>query len=57
MGASHKDFHVPLARIHDSAELLSTMGADIKILIFKDVLHTIRKEEIDWVNQNILTNL
>ncbi|MEX2511432.1 MAG: dienelactone hydrolase family protein [Cyclobacteriaceae bacterium] len=55
IGASHQDFHVPLARINDSADLMANMGADIKTLIFKDTLHTIRKKEIDWVNQNILT--
>jgi phospholipase/carboxylesterase len=54
IGSSKRDFHVPLERIKLSAELLGSMGADVKTLIFEDSDHTIRKEEIDWVNGNIL---
>tara|TARA_R110002020_G_scaffold408850_3_gene618635 strand:- start:298 stop:906 length:609 start_codon:yes stop_codon:yes gene_type:complete len=54
IGSSEKDFHVPLSRIKESETLLSRMGAKVKLLIFKDSNHTIRKEEIDWVNENIL---
>ncbi len=34
--------------------LLSRMGANVKLMIFKDSNHTIRQEEIEWVNDNIL---
>lgn len=54
IGSSERDFHVPLARIKASAELMEKMGANVKQLIFEDPEHTIRKEEIDWVNENIL---
>ena len=54
IGASHKDMHVPLSRIEASAELLEKMGAKVKTLIFPDNQHTIREQEIDWVNKNIL---
>jgi phospholipase/carboxylesterase len=54
IGSSHKDMHVPLSRIEDSAELIGNRGADVKTLIFPDTQHTIREEEIDWVNRNIL---
>jgi phospholipase/carboxylesterase len=54
IGSSERDFHVPLARIKESETLLSRMGAKVKLLIFKDSNHTIREEEIDWVNRNIL---
>ncbi|MCE7056687.1 dienelactone hydrolase family protein [Algoriphagus sp. AGSA1] len=54
IGSSEKDMHVPLSRIKDSETLLSRMGAKVKLLIFKDSNHTIRKEEIDWVNGNIV---
>jgi phospholipase/carboxylesterase len=53
-GSSHQDMHVPLSRIEESAAQLEKMGAQVKTLIFKDTLHTIREEEIDWVNENIL---
>jgi len=54
IGSSEKDFHVPLSRIKESETLLSRMGAKVKLSIFKDSNHTIRQEEIDWVNKNIL---
>lgn len=53
-GSSHKDMHVPLTRIEESAAQMEKMGANVKTLIFKDTLHTIREEEINWVNENIL---
>jgi len=55
IGSSKQDFHVPLERIKLSAELLVQMEANVKTLIFEDSDHTIRKEETDWVNSNILT--
>ncbi len=54
IGSSKRDFHVPLTRIQESETLLSRMGAKVKTLIFEDQEHTIRQEEIDWVNTHIL---
>jgi len=54
IGSSEWDVHVPLSRIKESETLLSRMGADVKLMIFKDSNHTIRQEEIDWVNNSIL---
>lgn len=54
IGSSHKDMHVPLSRIEESGELISKMGGNVKILIFEDSDHTIRQEEVDWVNENVL---
>jgi phospholipase/carboxylesterase len=54
IGSSHKDMHVPLTRIQESAAQFEKMGANIKTLIFQDTQHTIRQEEVDWVNEHIL---
>lgn len=54
IGASQQDMHVPLSRIEESADQFQKMGADMKTLIFKDTYHTIRQEEINWVNAHIL---
>jgi phospholipase/carboxylesterase len=54
IGSSERDFHVPLSRIKESEILLSSLGSEVKVLIFKDSNHTIRQEEIEWVNENIL---
>ncbi|MCH7398290.1 dienelactone hydrolase family protein [Belliella sp. DSM 107340] len=55
IGSSYKDMHVPLSRIEKSIEIMEKMGAATKTLIFQDTNHTIRQEEIDWVNVNILS--
>lgn len=53
IGSSDRDFHVPANRIKESADLLRKMGADVNVELFDDSDHTIREEEINWVNQNI----
>ena len=53
IGGSDRDFHVPASRIKESAELLKTMGAEVTVALFDDPDHTIRTEEINWVNQKI----
>lgn len=53
IGSSERDFHVPAKRITDSADLLRKMGAEVKVELFDDPDHTIREEEINWVNQKI----
>jgi phospholipase/carboxylesterase len=54
IGANHKDMHVPLARIEATANLMEKLGAKVKTMIFEDTSHSIRQEELDWVNENIL---
>ena len=51
-GSAH-DMHVPAQRIHDSAQLLQKMGAEVSLYLFEDELHTIRHEELTWVNQQL----
>mgnify|MGYP005748456183 CR=1 FL=1 len=53
IGSSDRDFHVPASRIQESATLLKQMGAEVTLKLFDDPDHTIREEEIDWVNQHI----
>jgi phospholipase/carboxylesterase len=54
IGSSDRDFHVPATRIKESASLMEKMGAKVKTWLFDDPEHTIRQEEIDCVNKNIL---
>ncbi len=55
IGSSEEDMHVPLSRIDESVKVFKQMGAKVNTLIFPDRYHTIRQEEVDWVNSNILT--
>jgi predicted esterase len=45
--------HVPAQRINDSAQQLQKMGAEVSLKFFQDELHTIRPEELTWVNQTL----
>jgi phospholipase/carboxylesterase len=54
IGSSQQDMHVPLSRIEESAIQIQKMGAKMKTLIFQDTQHTIRQEEVDWINEHIL---
>lgn len=54
ISGSQQDMHVPLERMQESETLLTKQGANVKLLSFPDSAHTIRQEEIDWVNQHIL---
>jgi phospholipase/carboxylesterase len=53
LSSSAHDMHVPAHRIHDSAQLLQKMGAEVSLTLFEDELHTIRPEELTWVNQTL----
>ena len=53
LSSSAHDKHVPAQRINDSAQLLQKMGAEVSLKFFEDELHTIRPEELTWVNQTL----
>lgn len=46
IGSSDPDAHVPTDRVNETANLLTTLGADVKLSIFPDMGHTITGEEI-----------
>jgi predicted esterase len=50
LGCSDIDAHIPLDRIHQSAEILQGLGAELEIRIYKGMGHTINQDEIDAVN-------
>lgn len=55
MGVSQQDIHVPLERFLESEKQISSMGAIVKKSLFSDTYHTVREEEIDWVNQHMFS--
>ncbi|MGY6520156.1 MAG: alpha/beta hydrolase [Mongoliitalea sp.] len=54
IGSGFKDPHVPLSRIEESKALIKAAGAHVTTLIFEDYDHTVRQEEMDWVNEQLL---
>jgi predicted esterase len=49
LGCSDIDGHIPLARVHESRDVLSGLGADVTERIYPGMGHTINAEEIAQV--------
>lgn len=46
LGCSDVDGHIPLARVHETAEVLHALGADVDTRIYPGMGHTINADEI-----------
>lgn len=47
LGCSDTDFHIPLKRVEETAEVLSSMGAEVTKSIYPGMGHTIIQDEIE----------
>ncbi|HMB92824.1 MAG TPA: alpha/beta hydrolase [Rhodothermales bacterium] len=47
LGCSDTDAHIPLARVHESAEVLERLGGAVTKRIYPGMGHTINRDEID----------
>jgi phospholipase/carboxylesterase len=56
LGCSDVDAHIPLARVHESAEVLRRMGSDVTERIYPGMGHTINDDEVKHV-RGILAGL
>lgn len=56
IGCSNVDFHIPEARVHETAETLVKMGAGVDKQIYPDMGHTIIDDELKRANK-IVSNL
>ncbi|MVZ66954.1 phospholipase [Sphingobacterium sp. DK4209] len=50
IGSSDPDFHVPVSRVHESTQILESMGAQVTEKIYPGMPHTIVQDEIDQAN-------
>jgi phospholipase/carboxylesterase len=53
IGTSDPDPHVPVERVHASAEILNSMNAQVTKKIYKNMGHTISQDEINVVSEII----
>lgn len=53
IGTSDPDFHVPVARVYASANILKELNADVTEKVYKGLGHTINQDEIDQINKLI----
>lgn len=51
LGCSDVDSHIPLARVHESTDVLRALGGDVTEKIYPGIGHTIVQDEIDHVEK------
>ncbi len=51
LGCSDVDSHIPLARVHESTDVLSKLGGDVTEKIYPGMGHTIVQDEVDHVKK------
>jgi len=56
LGCSDVDAHIPLARVHESAEVFRRMGASVDERIYPGMGHTVIEDEIAAVNALVLSS-
>jgi len=49
LGCSDVDFHIPKARVDESAEALRRLGAEVEERIYPGMGHTVNQDEVDRV--------
>lgn len=57
IGSGNPDSHVPVKRIEESVTILEEMNASVHVEIYDGRPHTISKDEIDWVNKLIFSQI
>lgn len=51
LGCSDVDFHIPLERLERSADVLVHLGAEVDKRIYRNLGHTVNRDELDAVQQ------
>lgn len=49
LGCDEADFHIPQKRVVETAEVMKKMGAEVKVQFYRNMGHTIEREEIEQV--------
>ncbi len=51
LGCSDVDFHIPVERVHESAEIMQRLGGDVTKRIYPGMGHNINEDEMTFVAQ------
>ncbi|MCG3211532.1 MAG: hypothetical protein FOGNACKC_05178 [Anaerolineae bacterium] len=51
IGCSDVDFHIPVERVHHSAEVMAGLGGSVTQRIYPGMGHTVNQDEIDFVKE------
>lgn len=53
LGCSDVDHHIPLARVHETRDVLSRIGATVDARIYPGMGHTVNADEVEAVRQQL----
>lgn len=53
LGCSDVDDHIPVGRIHQSADIFTSLGATVTKRIYVGMGHIVNQDEIDFINQTM----
>ena len=56
LGCSDIDPHIPIPRVHQSAQTLQALGGRVETRLYPGMGHTVNDDELDWI-QNLLRSL
>ena len=51
IGCSDTDFHIPVERVHETAQIMTVLGGNVTKKIYPNMGHTIIQDEIDEANK------
>lgn len=51
LGCSDRDPHIPEERVHESARVLESLGAEVRVEIYPGLGHTVNGEEVEAVRE------
>ena len=51
LGCSDVDFHIPVERVHESAQALESLGGQVTTRIYPGMDHTVNMDEIEFVRE------
>jgi predicted esterase len=57
LGCSDIDPHIPLSRVHETAEVLTRIGGQVDLRVYPRMGHTINQDEIDAAGTLVSTTL
>lgn len=51
LGCSDVDFHIPVERVHESADIMQRLGGDVTKRIYPGMGHTVNEDEMTFVGE------
>jgi Predicted esterase len=57
LGCSDVDPHIPVKRVHETEDILSSLNANVTKVIYPNMAHTINQDEIDHLNKMICAKI